>query len=197
MVPERWNDVMKEEVAQQAGVPKYARSSSRMAYRNGRRQRSLKTRYGEITLLKPQLREIPFETEIFDLYSRTEKTLVNAIIELYLQGVSTRKVETVISHLGVSQISPSYVSKVAQELDKQVRLFLERPIDSHIPYLINDALYFKVKHGIQYINKALLVVAGVREDGYRQILGARIADAKMNLPGEGSSPTSRNEVSVR
>ena len=65
------NDVMKEEVAQQAGVPRYARSSTRRAHRNGHRQRSLKTRYGEITLLKPQLREFPFETKIFDRYSRT------------------------------------------------------------------------------------------------------------------------------
>jgi transposase-like protein len=144
-----------------------------------------------------QLREFPFETKIFDRYSRTEKALVNAITESFLQSASTNKFEMVISHLDLCQISPSNVSKVAQELDEQVRLFLERPIDSHIPYLINDALYFKVKHGIQYINKALIVVAGVREDGYRQILGARIADAKMNLPGEGSSPTSRNEVSIR
>ena len=179
------NDVMKEEVAQQAGVPRHARSSSRRAYRNGHRQRSLRTRYGEITLLKPQLREFPFETKIFDRYSRTEKALVNAIIESYLQGVSTRKVETVIEHLGVSQISPSYVSKVAQELDEQVRSFLARSIDSHIPYLFVDASYFKVRDGIQYVTKALLVVVGVRDDGYREILGARVADAEHELTWEG------------
>jgi len=179
------NDVMKEEVAQQAGVPRYARSSSRRAHRNGHRQRSLKTRYGEITLLKPQLREFPFETKIFERYSRTEKALVNAIIESYLQGVSTRKVEAVVSCLGVSQISPSYVSKVAQELDEQVKSFLERPIDPHIPYLFVDASYFKVRDGIQYVTKALLVVVGVREDGYREILGARVADAEYELTWEG------------
>jgi len=137
------NDVMNEEVAQQAGVPRYARSSSRRAHRNGYRHRSLKTRYGEVTHLKPQ-REFPFETKIFERYSRTEKALVNAIIESYLQGISTRKVETVISHLGVSQISASYVSKVTQELDEQVRSFLDRSINSHIPYLFVDASYFKV-----------------------------------------------------
>ena len=175
------NDVMKEEVAQQAGVPRYARSSTRRAHRNGYRQRSLKTRYGEVTLLKPQLREIPFETKIFERYSRTEKALVNAIIESYLQGVSTRKVEVVISHLGVSQISPSYVSKVAQELDEQVKSFLERPIDPHTPYLFVDASYSKVRDGIQYVTKALLVVVGVRDDGCREILGARVADAEHEL----------------
>jgi len=179
------NDVINEEVAQQAGVPRYKRSNSRRAHRNGYRPRSLKTRYGELNLLKPQLREIPFETKIFQRYSRTEKALVNAIIESYLQGVSTRKVQDVISHLGVSQISPSYVSKVAQELDEQVKPFLERSINSHIPYLFVDASYFKVRDGIQYVTKALLVVAGVREEGYREILGARVADAEHELTWEG------------
>jgi putative transposase len=110
---------------------------------------------------------------------------VNANIESYLQGVSTRKVQDVISHLGIDQISPSYVSKVAQELDEQVRSFLERPIDSHIPYLFVDASYFKVRDGIKYVNKALLVVVGVRTDGYREIFGAHVADAEHELTWEG------------
>jgi len=176
---------MNEEVAQQAGVPRYTRSSSRRAHRNGYRQRSLKTRFGELNLLKPQLREIPFETKVFERYSRTEKALVNAIIESYLQGVSTRNVETVISHLGVNQISASYVSKVAQELDEKVHEFIERPIDSHIPFLFVDASYFKVRDGARYINKALFIVAGVRTDGYREIFTFSIADAEYELTWEG------------
>jgi len=179
------NDVMNEEVAQQAGVPKHARSSSRRAHRNGYRSRSLKTRFGDLMLQKPQLREIPFETKVSERYSRTEKALVNAIIESYLQGVSTRNVEKVISHLGVTQISASYVSKVAQELDVKITEFMERTIDSHFPYLFVDASYFKVRDGVKYVNKALLVVAGVREDGYREILGARVADAEHELTWEG------------
>lgn len=179
------NDVMNEEVAQQAGVPRHARSSSRRAYRNGYRSRSLKTRFGDLILQKPQLREIPFETKIFERYSRTEKALVNAIIESYLQGVSTRNVEKVISHLGVNQISASYVSKVAQELDEKVSEFMERTIDSHIPYLYVDASYFKVRDGVKYVNKALLVVVGVKTDGYREILAACVADAEHELTWEG------------
>jgi len=179
------NDVMNEEVAQQAGVPKHAISSLRRAHRNGYRSRSLKTRFGELNLQKPQLREIPFETKVFERYSRTEKALVNAIIESYLQGVSTRNVEKVISHLGVTQISASYVSKVAQDLDVKVTEFMERSLDTHIPYLFVDASYFKVRDGVKYVNKALLVVAGVREDGYREILGARVADAEHELTWEG------------
>ena len=179
------NDVMNEEVAQQAGVPRHARSSSRRAYRNGYRSRSLKTRFGDISLQKPQLREIPFETNVFERYSRTEKALVNAIIESYLQGVSTRNVENVISHLGVNQISASYVSKVARELDVKVTEFMERTIDSHIPYLYVDASYFKVRDGVKYVNTTLLVVAGVKTDRYREILVARVADAEHELTWEG------------
>jgi len=179
------NDVMNEEVAQQAGVPRYARSSSRRAHRNGNRTRSLKTRYGELSLLKPQLREIPFETKVFDRYFRTEKALVNAIVESYLQGVSTRNVEKVISHLGVTQVSASYVSKVAQELDVKVTEFMERSIDSYIPYIFVDASYFKVRDGVKYVNKALLVVVGVRTDGFREILEAHVADAEHELTWEG------------
>lgn len=179
------NDVMNEEVAKQAGVPRYARSSSRRAHRNGYRPRSLKTRFGELSLQKPQLREIPFETKVFERYSRTEKALVNAIIESYLQGVSTRNVETVISHLGVNQVSASYVSKVAQELDEKVHEFMERPIDSYIPFLFVDASYFKVRDGVRYVSKALFVAAGVRPDGYREIFSFNIADAEHELTWEG------------
>ena len=179
------NDVMNEEVAQQAGVPRYARSSTRRAHRNGYRQRSLKTRFGELSLLKPQLREIPFETKVFDRYSRTEKALVNAIIESYLQGVSTRNVETVVAHLGVNQLSASYVSKVGRELDVKVQEFMEKPLDSYYPYLFVDASYFKVRDEMRYVNKALLVIIGVRTDGHREVLAARVADAESELTWEG------------
>ena len=179
------NDVMNEEVAQQAGVPRYARSSARRAHRNGYRQRSLKTRFGELSLLKPQLREIPFETKVFARYSRTEKALVNAIIESYLQGVSTRNVEHVVSCLGVNQLSASYVSKVGRELDTKVQEFMEKPLDSHYPYLFVDASYFKVRDETRYVNKALLVIIGVRTDGHREVLAARVADAESELTWEG------------
>jgi len=179
------NDVMNEEVAQQTGVPRYARSSARRAHRNGYRQRSLKTRYGELNLQKPQLREIPFKTKVFVRYSRTKKALINAIVESYLQGVSTRKIEAVVSHLGIDEVSPSYVSKIARQLDENVKMFMEKPIESHIPYLFVDASYFKAREGIRYVSKALLVVAGVKEDGYREILGARVAEAEHELTWEG------------
>ena len=172
------NDMLNEEVAQQVWVPRYARSSSRRAHRNGYRQRSLKTRFGELNLQKQQLRGITFETNVFERNSLTEKAHVNAIIESYHKGVSTRNVETVISHPGVNQISASYASKVAQDLDEKVHEFKERPIDSYIPFLFVDASYFKVRDGVRYVNKTLFFVAGVKADGYREIFTFSVADVE-------------------
>ena len=172
------NKVMQEEADQQAGAGRYRRTSSRKTYRNGYRNRTLKTRYGELTLNKPQLRDIPFTTQVFERYSRVEKALENAILESYLQGVSTRKIQDIVAHLGVEKISASYVSKIAAELDQNVHLFLSRPIETYIPYLFVDASYFKIRDGVRYVNKALLVIAGIRNDGFREILGARIADCE-------------------
>lgn len=169
------NLVMQLEAHQQAGANPYERTSTRNCHRNGSRSRSLTTRYGDVTLTKPQFREKPFETQIFGRYARVEKALVNAIAESYLQGVSTRKVQEIVAHLGMDQLSPSSVSRIAHDLDDQVKAFLNRPIEQPIPYLYVDASYFKVRDGPRYVSKALLVTAGVREDGYREILGARIA----------------------
>ena len=178
------NEVMQEEAEQQAGAGRYHRTSSWKTYRNGHRKRTLKTRHGEITLNKPQLRDVPFQTQVFERYSRTEKALENAILESYLQGVSTRKVKEIVAHLGVEQISASYVSRIPSELDQTVHLFLSRPVDTYIPYIFVDASYFKIRDGIRYVNKALLVIAGIRSDGFREILGARIADCEDELTWE-------------
>ena len=178
------NEVMQREADELAGAGRYERTGSRRTYRNGTRSRSLKSRYGSLSLDKPLLRDIPFKTQVFERYSRVEQALENAIIESYLQGVSTRKIQNVISTLGVEKISASYVSSIAKELDEKVIGFLSRPVESHIPYLFVDASYFKVRDGIRYVNKALLVIAGIRNDGVREILGARIADCEDELTWE-------------
>ena len=172
------NQVMLLEAFQQAGAGHYERTDARKAHRNGYKNRSLKTRYGETTLKKPQLRGVPFETEVFGRYARVEKALVNAIAESYLQGVSTRKVQDIVQHLGIEQLSPASVSRMAKDLDEQVQAFLQRPIEQEMPYLFADASYYKVRDGARYITKALLVTAGVRDNGFREILGARITDCE-------------------
>jgi len=172
------NLVMQLEALQQAGAEAYERTDTRLCHRNGSKDRSLVTRFGDISLKKPQFREKPFETQVFGKYARVEKALVNAIAESYLQGVSTRKVQIIISHLGIDQLSPSSVSRIAQDLDEQVKAFLNRPIEQAFPYLFVDASYYNIRDGPRYISKALLVTAGVRDDGYREILGATIADCE-------------------
>ena len=141
------NLVMQLEAVQQAGAEAYERTDARTCHRNGSKDRSLVTRFGEISLKKPQFREKPFETQVFGKYARVEKALVNAIAESYLQGVSTRKVQTIIAHLGIDQLSPSSVSRIARDLDDQVLAFLDRPIEQAFPYLFVDASYYKVRDG--------------------------------------------------
>jgi putative transposase len=175
------NLVMEEEALIQSGAKRYERTDFRKASRNGYKPRSLKTKYGELELLKPQFREFPFETEVFEKYSRVEKAIIAAVSESYLQGVSTRRVEKIMTALGVEGISASSVSRITKELDEKVEEFLLKRIEHEIPYLLIDATYFKVRDGLHYENKAFFVVAGIRDDGYREILGARLADSEDSL----------------
>ena len=172
------NLVMQFEAMEQIDAEPYQRVGSRKAHRNGYKERSLKTRVGELRLKKPQFREIPFQTKVFDRYSRVEKALINAIVESYLQGVSTRRIQDIVSRLGIDELSASSVSRIAKELDEKVEEFLKRPIEHPIQYLFVDASYFKVRTDSRYVTKAFLVVMGIRDDGYREILGARIADGE-------------------
>jgi putative transposase len=175
------NLVMQFEAMEQIDAEPYQRVGSRKAHRNGYKERSLKTRVGELRLKKPQFREIPFQTKVFDRYSRVEKALINAIVESYLQGVSTRRIQDIVSRLGIEELSASSVSRIAKELDEKVEEFLKRPIEHPIQYLFVDASYFKVRTDSRYVTKAFLVVMGIRDDGYREILGARIADGEDEL----------------
>jgi putative transposase len=168
------NQVMQQEALNQIKAHPYERTGHRIARRNGIRKRSLKTIHGEVMLDKPQFREVPFKTEVFDRYSRVEKSLRVAIAESYFQGVSTRKVQDVVSRFGLENISASEVSRIAKELDEKCREFLERPIEGEIDYLFLDASYFKVRFEGRYVTKALLIATGIHKNGYREILGAKV-----------------------
>jgi len=173
-----FNLVMQLEAIEQSGAEPYERNEARTAQRNGYKERSLKTRVGELILKKPQFRDRSFKSCVFDKYSRVELALTNAIAESYLQGVSTRRIREVVAHLGVERLSASTVSRIAKELDEKVAEFLRRPIERPIPYIYVDASYFKVRDGGKYVTKAFLIVTGIRDDGYRDILGARITDSE-------------------
>lgn len=170
------NQVMQQEALNQIKAQPYERTGNRMARRNGIRKRSLKTIHGEVLLDKPQFREVPFKTQVFDRYSRVETSLRLAIAESYIEGVSTRRVKDLISKFGLEDISASEVSRISSELDAKVKEFLERPIEGEIPYLFLDASYFKVRSRGRYVTKALLTVTGIHENGCREILGVKVDD---------------------
>ena len=178
------NNVMEEEARIQVSAHPYERSDSRRAHRNGSRTRKLKTVDGELELKKPQIREFPFRTNVFDRYSRVEKALNSVILESYIQGVSTRNVRNVVDSLGVENISASYVSTLASELDEKVKSFLEKKIERPMRFIYIDATYFKVREDGKYRNKALYVCIGIDSYGTREILSCKLCDSETEVEWE-------------
>jgi transposase-like protein len=172
------NEVMQLEAQRQIQAQPYERSGKRRAHRNGTRNRNLKTLQGEVTLKKPQFREFPFRTQVFARYSRVEESVRVTVAESFLQGVSTRRIQKVARGFGLENITASEVSRIAKKLDEEVQKFLNRPIEEPIPILYIDASYFKVRTDGRYVNKALLIASGIRQDGYREILSAAVADGE-------------------
>jgi putative transposase len=169
------NEVMQLEATRQIQAQPYERNGKRKAHRNGTRNRSLKTIHGDVILRKPQFREFPFRTEVFARYSRVEESLRVAVAESFLQGVSTRRIQKVMQEFGLENITASEVSRIAKRLDEGVEKFLKRPLEESMPFLFIDASYFKVREDGRYMNKALLIASGIREDGHREILSSAVA----------------------
>ena len=178
------NDVMDEEARVQLSSMPYERTEERKGHRNGSRTRRLKTVDGELELKKPQIREFPFRTAVFDRYSRVEKALDSVILESYIQGVSTRNVKSIVESLGMENVSASYVSTLASELDSRVREFLERSIESPMKFIYMDATYFKVRENGKYRSRALYVCIGINPEGRREILSARLYDSETEIEWE-------------
>lgn len=167
------NRVMESEFDTFIGAGKHERSEDRVDYRNGYKERQLKTTLGELNLLRPYARSGRFETKLFENYSRIDKALASIIVESYLKGVSTRKVEAVVSELGID-ISHTTVSTLSYELDELISEFRTSPLRRYYPYLYADALYLKVFDGSRFVSKAVMIAIGVNEDGYREILDIEI-----------------------
>ena len=168
------NRVMEKEFESFIGAGKHERSDERQDYRNGHKARQLKTTLGELNLLRPYARSGRFETKLFENYSRIDKALASIIVESYLKGVSTRKVESVISELDI-ELSHTTVSNLSRELDELITEFGTSPLRRYYPYLYVDALYLKVFNGSRFVSQAVMIAIGVNEDGYREILDIDIA----------------------
>ncbi len=163
------NSVLEKEFESFIGASKHERSDERSDYRNGHKERQLKTTLGELNLLRPYARSGKFETKLFENYSRIDKALVSMIVESYLKGVSTRKVESVISELGI-ELSHTTVSNLSHELDELITEFKTSPLKEYYPYLYTDSAYLKVFNGARFVSMAVMIAVGVNEDGYREIL---------------------------
>jgi putative transposase len=171
--------LLEAEITEHVGAAPYERTESRKGQRNGYKPRKLKTRVGTLELLVPQDREGTFSTQLFARYQRNEKALVLALMEMYVEGVSTRKVGEVTEELCGTSFSKSLISELAGNLDSELEVWRSRPLEAEAyPYLCVDARYEKVRVGSRIVSEGVLLVSAVRDDGYREILGVEVADTE-------------------
>ena len=172
-------EVLEAEMTEHVGASPYERVERRTGRRNGHKPRALRTRVGTLNLLVPQDREGTFSTRLFSRYQRNEKALCLALMEMYLEGVSTRKVKDITEALCGTSFSRSTVSSLAGSLDAELGAWRGRRLEAEAyPYLFVDARYEKVRVGHRVVNQGVLVVSGVRDDGFREILGVEVADTE-------------------
>jgi transposase-like protein len=170
-VEETLNSLLEAEADALCGAKRYARSPERLDTRAGHYDRKLQTQAGEVTLAVPRLRNLPFETEIIERYRRRESSVEEALVEMYLAGVSVRRVEDITEALWGTRVSPSTVSELNQKIYTQIEAWRNRPIEGQHAYVYLDGIWLKRSWGGEVKNVAVLVAIGVRGDGYREILG--------------------------
>jgi putative transposase len=171
--------ILEAEMSSHIGAAPYERTDERRGQRNGYKPRILRTRVGTLNLLVPQDREGTFSSQLFARYQRNEKALVLALMEMYVEGVSTRKVKEITEELCGTSFSKSLVSRLAGELDSELERWRKRPLEEKgYPYLFVDARYEKARVDHRIVSEGVLIVYGVREDGYREILGVEVADTE-------------------
>jgi putative transposase len=171
--------LLEAEMTEHIGAAPYERSATRVGHRNGYKPRALRTRVGTLNLLVPQDREGTFSTRLFARYQRNEKALVLALMEMYVEGVSTRKVKEVTEELCGISFSKSLVSELASGLDSELQAWRNRALEAKAyPYLFVDARYEKVRVDGRVVSQGVLVVSGVRDDGFRELLAVEIADTE-------------------
>jgi transposase-like protein len=172
-------EILDAEMTEFIGAEKHERTEERTGFRNGYKPRTLILRVGCIELRMPQARDGSFHTALFECYQRSERALTLAIIEMWLQGVSTRKVAAITDELSSVTFSKSTVSELCKSLDQEVLAWQARDLSHHTyPYLFVDALYEDVRKGSSIVSCGVLIVCGVRTDGRREILDVAVADTE-------------------
>jgi putative transposase len=172
-------EMLEAEITEHIGAAPYERSVTRTGHRNGHKPRTLRTRVGTLNLLVPQDREGTFSTRLFSRYQRNEKALVLALMQMYIEGVSTRKVKEITEELCGTSFSKSLVSSLAGSLDSELEAWRMRRLEAKAyPYVFVDARYEKVRVDHKVVSQGVLIVSGVRDDGMREILGVEVADTE-------------------
>jgi putative transposase len=169
-------EILEAEMDEALGARKSERTSARAGYRSGYYTRGLVTRVGNLELRVPQDRQGRFSTEVFERYQRSEKALVACLAEMYVQGVSTRKVKTITEELCGHAFSASSISRINKTLDEELHKFATRQLDEEYPYLILDARYEKVREDGVIRTRAVMIAIGINWDGRRSILAVELAN---------------------
>lgn len=175
LVQEVVQSVLDAEMTECLQAGKGERTASRLGYRSGSYPRTLVTRVGKLELRVPQDRQGRFSTEVFDRYQRSEKALVSALAEMYIHGVSTRKVKAITEELCGHTFSASTVSRINRRLDAELAKFAQRRLEETYPYLILDARYERVRESGCIRKQAVQIAIGVNEHGDRCVLGVALA----------------------
>jgi putative transposase len=169
-------EMLEAEMTDALGAEKGERTTARLGYRSGYYTRTFVTRVGKLELRVPQDRDGRFSTELFERYQRSEQALVATLAEMYVQGVSTRKVKAITEELCGHAFSASSISAINKRLDESLKAFAERPLAEPFPYLILDARYEKVREAGVVMSQAVLIAIGIDWDGRRQILAVEMAN---------------------
>jgi transposase-like protein len=170
-VEDTLNGLLDAEADELCGAKRYERSVERLDTRAGHYERKLQTKAGEVALKIPRLRSLPFETQIVERYRRRESSIEEAMIEMYLAGVSVRRVEDITEALWGTRVSPSTVSELNQKIYVHIDAWRNRAIEGEHPYVYLDGIWLKRSWGGEVKTVAILVAIGVDSDGNREILG--------------------------
>ena len=171
-VEETLNALLDQEADQLINAEKYERSGERKGYRSGHYDRNFTTTSGDVKLRVPKLKGVQFETAIIERYRRRECSVEEALIEMYLAGVSVRRVEDITEALWGTKVSPGTISNLNKKAYEHIETWRSRPLTNSYPYVYVDGVYLKRSWGGEIQNVSILVAIGVNQDGYREIIGA-------------------------
>ncbi len=169
------NEILQAEMTEHLSAKPGEQTDERCGYRNGSYERTLTTRVGSLNLEVPRDRDGTFQTDLFQRYQRSEKALVTTLMQMVIEGVSTRRIKDITTELCGREFSRQTVSNLTEKLDEQVQTWAERPLEEEYPFILADAMRINVRRQGAVRSTQALIVVGINKDGYREILGFKIA----------------------